>query len=182
MNFIGRFKKASQFVSRDWGLVVDMKKFLQTWPEECGREWWGYHILVRWPIYDRNRICTVPSESFVIHPNDGWWQCPPQCPWHICRRHDKVPGYFLAREIKISSSARPTFVSLLILTFLTVLALMGHVAFVVISAVLYLSGYNILPLILDDMPAFNMHDIIYRRELVSRKWGGLRYTWKRTDT
>ncbi|XP_064628942.1 protein dispatched-like [Lineus longissimus] len=45
------------------------------------------------------------------------------------------------------------------------LALMGHVAFVAITAVLYFTGYNILPLILDDMPAFNMHDTMYRREL-----------------
>jgi hypothetical protein len=46
---------------------------LQISPEECGWECGGYHILMTYSNLYRNLIFPVPRQSFVIHPNDGWW-------------------------------------------------------------------------------------------------------------
>jgi hypothetical protein len=47
-------------------------------PEQCGWEWWGYIQYMPYLASWRHRRCStikaVPRQSFVIHPNGGWWQ------------------------------------------------------------------------------------------------------------
>ncbi|XP_064629712.1 protein dispatched homolog 1-like [Lineus longissimus] len=45
------------------------------------------------------------------------------------------------------------------------LALLGHLVFIVITAILYSTGYNIVNVNLEDLPIFNLHDMMYNRNL-----------------
>jgi hypothetical protein len=54
LEFYPSVQNTSQFMSHDWehGKAIVIRIFLlallQPWPEQCGWEWWGYHIVVSW--------------------------------------------------------------------------------------------------------------------------------------
>jgi hypothetical protein len=55
--------------------------FLQTSPEQCGWEWWGYTQYTTCILESRdvNTIFAVLRPSFLIHPKDCLWQSTVRC-------------------------------------------------------------------------------------------------------
>jgi hypothetical protein len=57
---------------------IFLSKLLKIWPEQCGWEWRDYIQYMPYLISRHHRQCStinaVPRQSFVIHPNGGWWQ------------------------------------------------------------------------------------------------------------
>jgi hypothetical protein len=89
LGFYPSVQKTSQFMSHDWELTsslhgksiairIFLSKLLKIWPEQCGWEWRGYiqymPYLASWRYRRCSTITAVPRQSFVIHPNGGWWQ------------------------------------------------------------------------------------------------------------
>jgi hypothetical protein len=116
LGFYPSVQITSQFMSHDWELVVSMEsryfsrsywKFGQNNVPENEEEGYIQYMpyLVSWRLRRCNTINAVPRQSFVIHPNGGWWQS------SLKRSYTCMCLLLAANQVKILKYFREAFVN-----------------------------------------------------------------------